>query len=194
MRDALCLWILEGADPVLRALFIPEDRQACRSSWRALIRVLLSSLFARLNQHLMRPRRLAAVSSFPSLRRRSAPGRRKSTTRLPRTSSVRKWTPPRVWLRRCEQNANCGSLGALPCPRFASAARGLLRKTQPRTAARRRTRRLGKAVCAGRTAPRHRGGRVRQDQHTRPSRRASDCQRRRPASHPADDLLPPGGG
>ena len=45
-----------------------------------------------------------------------------------------------------------------------------------------------------RAAADHRRRRVRQDQHARPPRRASDRQRRRSAPHPVDDLFAPRGG
>ena len=70
---------------------------------------------------------------------------------------------------------------------------GLSGKAQSRTATGRRTWRAGEGVRAGGSASRHRRGRVRQDEHARPSRRAFDRQRRRPARYPADDLLPSGG-
>ena len=65
------------------------------------------------------------------------------------------------------------------------------RQTRPRAAASRRARRRGQGPPTGGSAPRHRGCRVRQDQHASPSRRPPDRQRRRSAPYSADDLLPP---
>ena len=84
--------------------------------------------------------------------------------------------------RVCEQNENRASLRRWPSPISTSSTRSSGAPSST-ASARGDTRR--------RPAAGHRRRRLGQDQHARPSRRASDRQRRRPAPHPAADLLAP---